>query len=296
MKWFNLSLLLVVVALTVVVLVEPVVLNNFTTVTTATVEPLPDSINNIQTLDELSTPLTEIPGPGARSANEAVPVVETPVAAVSGNDVLTRKLENPVFAGESLDQKKESEVIAAVDPENPAETTPAQNTEPEVEANPVAASEPVINCYRYGPLKDFDQVAAAGDLMVKRGYSSGWDEVEEPFSEPRYWVVLDVAETRQQARDWVKKLDEKKFGDHYLPLNEEEPHLISLGIFKTSDRARRHLDSLTKAGFPVKLRPKPVELSRRWVRFDADAESQPAFTDALTGLGLTDSSVQICSE
>lgn len=274
MKWFSLSLLLVVVALGVVQLVEPLLLSKYAPREAVEPPPLPDSLARVETLDELSLPPLLIPASPVKTTLPAELPPAQPEPTAGADQVQTRELKPVVFAAKKLDQAPTLPKPVAVKPEEP----PA----------------PKLTCYRYGPLKDFDQVAAAGDLLVNQSMTSEWAEIELPYAEPRYWVVLDEAESQQQAREWVKKLDDKKFGDHYLPLVAEEPYLISLGIFKTAERADRHQASLQAAGFPVKLRPKSVELSRRWLRFEAAVESTSGLSAALAALGLSGANIEPC--
>jgi len=275
MKWFNLSLLLVAIALGVVLVVEPVMLNNLVPENSVKDEPLPDPLASIQTIDELWTPLALIP---SQSKDAETPAVESPPAKPQTAQVgqaQTRELENVVFVAEELEKpaaggqsnaRLEPPVSEASGQPESKELSPAEIVNP---------PEPAISCYRYGPLKNFKEVAAAGDLLVKQKVTAEWFEIEVPYAEFRYWVVLDEASSRQQARDWVQKLDDKKFGDHYMPLESDEPYLISLGVFKTQGRAERHLASLKAAGFPVELRTKSLELSRRWLMFESAADTKP---------------------
>ena len=281
MKWFNLSLLLVVIALGAVLVFEPALLTRLLGDQRVAEKPLPESLATIKTLKELTAPLTLIPNPPTALPPAAVKPAATSKPDSTGQ-AQTRELKQVAFAGQQLD----GPIIDDLAPANP-ESAPAV---------PVDQADVGDVCYQYGPLKDFDQVTAAGDLLIDQGLTGQWAEIEMPYSEPRYWVVLDEAGSRQQAREWVKKLDDKKFGDHYLPLTDDEPHLISLGIFKTAERAERHRKALQSAGFPVKFRPKSVELSRRWITFESGAEGQSALTGVLTGLGIGAAQVAFCEE
>lgn len=285
MKWFSLCLLLVAIALSVVQLVEPLLLSKYVPRETVEPPPLPDSLARVTTLDELPSPPVLIPAlpanlPASSPENspqnspaQPPPAQSAPTAGTV--EVQTRELKPVVFAAENLDPDQPLPEPVAVKPQEP----PA----------------PAVTCYRYGPLQDFNQVAAAGDLLIKQSMTSDWAEIELPYAEPRYWVVLDEANTPQQAREWVTKLDEKKFADHYLPLAAEEPHLISLGIFKTAERADRHLASLRAAGFPVKMRPRSVELSSRWLQFEAAVDSTQGLSTALAALGLDGAGIEHCA-
>ena len=285
MKWFNLSLLLVGIALVVVLVVEPTVLNNLGSVKSARNESLPVSLESIQTIDELSMPLALIPRP---STDLELPTGEPP--AVQVGQAQTQKLENVVLVTEELETPAANAEPGPLQNEATSQPEPTELVPPETINEP----EPALSCYRYGPLKDFKQVEAAGELLVNQNLTTEWAEIEAPYTDVRYWVVLDEARTRQQARNWVQKLDDKKFGDHYLSLSGKEPYLISLGIFKSVDRAERHQASLQGNGFPVKVRTKPIEQSRRWVQFDAALDTKPALTEAIAVLGVSNAQIESC--
>ncbi|MEL0083915.1 MAG: hypothetical protein VW985_12865 [Gammaproteobacteria bacterium] len=277
MKWFNLSLLLVVITLGVVLMVEPLVLNSLVEEDAHIPEPLPNSLATVQTLAEL--PAAPVPRPDRLV--EAAPVASPPVAVEQvmdkGGEATTEKIEEVSFT------------------EQPLESAPTEAA-PQVEPVEAPVPEPVIACYRFGPLQNFDQVAAVGAQILEQELSAEWSEVELPYTEERFWVVLEEANSIEAAREWVSKLDEKGFNDHYLPRAEEEPNLISLGIFKADDRAQRHHRALTQAGFPVTIRAKPTELSRRWITFDMIADEGSTPTAVLSVPGAPDATLESCQQ
>ncbi len=287
MKWFNLSLLLVVIALGVVLVIEPAVITQLLPAQQVTATALPESVADIQTLDEL-----EVPPALLTAKPRSVPRPVKPQPVIQG-EAQTQQLKSVEFTAEQLDQPDNADQPATDNP-RPGDSLPEDSAENEAAVDMEPAAGATTDCYRDGPLQDFDQVAAAGDLLVSGSMIDSWAEIEAPYIEQRFWVVLDESGSREQAREWIRKLDEKKFGDHYLPRDVGEPYLISLGIFKTTDRAERHLQALKAAEFPVKLRPKPVELSRRWVAFAAPPASETTLKTALAALSISSAEVEQC--
>ena len=274
MKWFNLSLLLMALVLGVMLVVEPFVLARIGPVKEDRPAKLPSTVMKIKTLSELSSPLPEVstlkkpkkisprkPTVKVKNQKSVTPTKSTAIAQ-------TQALKIADFAEQPMDSLVDSGVLTQDISDAKKELEIA------VESVPVAATLPVIDpvqCFRFGPLVSFSKVQAAGDQLVKRFEILSWGEVEEAYTEQRHWIVLAGARTAQQAGSLVKQLDGKGFRDHYLPLSVEEPHLVSLGIFKDRTRADRHLSALGSAGFGAELRARELEFTRRWLTFETAA-------------------------
>ncbi|MBV1889647.1 MAG: hypothetical protein KUG54_01335 [Gammaproteobacteria bacterium] len=286
MKWFNLSLALMALVLAVMLVVEPFVLARIGPSKADGPPRMPSSVVEISTLSELSTPLPAIstlkkkrvPKVRRAIAKETAKILESTdnPSAIAQTQALKISgfVETPIKAGDEPS-------VAPVTKIEPVPNLPSQAVEP-IKQSAVVVAPP--RCFRYGPLTSFSKVQAVGDKLVKEFELIKWGEAEEGYTETRHWIVLDSAQTVEQTRVLVKQLDSKGFPDHYLPLASDEPHLVSLGIFKDRNRADRHLASLSAAGFDAQLRDRQLEFSRRWLTFET-ATPMAELAEFVGGLG-----------
>ena len=271
MKWFNLSLLLTALVLTVMLVVEPFVLARIGPSKAERPPKLPASIIDIRTLSELATPLPAISTLKPRQQVNATKKQASTSYQRSENQpeiAQTQALNQVSFEKQPIDKVVEPSLPDKVDE---LAHKPAVKVAPVAPAEPPPIITPAI-CYRFGPLESFSAITEVGDRLVKKFEVTSWGEVEEAYTEQRYWIVLEGVRTNEETKLLVKQLDSKGFAEHYLPLSIEEPQLISLGIFKARDRAERHLATLGSAGFGAVMRDRQVELSRRWLTFKTAAD------------------------
>ncbi|MBL4623036.1 MAG: SPOR domain-containing protein [Immundisolibacteraceae bacterium] len=254
-------------------LVEPFVLAQIGPSKVDRPKKMPSSIVEIRTLEELSSPLPTISTLKKRVPSKPVRSLPKVIkqAAIQADRpksiVQTQALQTKNFVEQPLGLDAELPVSKSAEDESVADI---QKKVPRL-AEKVAVKVAPSQCFRFGPLRSFSKVQATGDKLVKEFEIIKWGEVEEAYTEDRHWIVMAGARTSEQAKFLVKQLDDKGFRDHYLPLGPDEPHLVSLGIFKERDRAERHLKSLGAAGFGAELRARKLEFSRRWLTFETAA-------------------------
>ena len=294
MKWFNLSLLLMALVLAVMLVVEPFVLARIGPEKANRPPKMPSSVVEISTLSELSAPLPAISTLKKRRVSKPRPALAKATAKPStppekSNTIAqTQALKTPEFIEKPINADRELPVLSAAK----VEPVPSPSSGAAEQAEQLAAAVASPRCFRFGPLASFSKVQAVGDSLVKEFELIKWGEVEEGYTENRHWIVLASAQNAGQAQLSVKQLDEKGFRDHYLPLAADEPHLVSLGIFKDRNRADRHLASLTKAGFNAELRGRQLEFSRRWLTFETAARMSE-LAEFVGGLG-GDAQLETC--
>ncbi len=276
------------------VVIEPVVLSKLNSQGQVVVEPLPDDLNNIRLLSELSEPLVRHPeeGPGSSAQLPKAAVSAVPKSAeypeASGFDATKQPLTSSRTQGLAQIQFVEEPVggvtanIDMVADEQPLSEQSDVRSDQNDSSAPVEFAEQSWRCFQYGPFDTFAEVEAAALALVPLVEVPFWGEVEEPYTEQRHWVAVNAATSEAEVESWIDILNSKGFRDHYRPGSAEYPFLISLGLFKDLDRAEGHLRNLKQAGVPAEVLLRKTEYSRRWLSFKTTA-SQNSVEEALEG-------------
>lgn len=258
MKWFNLTLLLVASSLTVMIIIEPVILDRLEFDDSVQVEPLPQRLKTIRLIRELPEPLEPRPiaDSGGLPKSPEVPI-EAPVLAETSGVGTPQFVELPV---ESVEQRESSPVVS-IDHADELSGNGGQDKQAESE----------WRCFNYGPFESFAELESVGRGLVSSLEVSEWGEYEEPYTEQRHWVALNSATNNDEVALLIQQLNAKGFRDHYRPGSTEHPFLISLGLFKEMERAQRHRNELERAGFDAEILRRETDYSRRWLSFRTTA-------------------------
>ena len=276
------------------VVIEPVVLSKLNSQGNVMVEPLPDHLNNIRLLSELSEPLARHPEDGRGSSGQLSKAAATAVSQstevpeASGLDETEQPLTSSRTQGLAQVQFVEEPAggVTADTDMVPDEQPLFEQSDVTIDQNsssvPVDFAEQSWRCFQYGPFDTFAEVEAAALALVPLVEVPFWGEVEEPYTEQRHWVAVNAATSEAEVESWIDTLNSKGFRDHYRPGSAEYPFLISLGLFKDLDRAEGHLRSLKQAGVPAEVLLRKTEYSRRWLSFKTTA-SQKSVEEALEG-------------
>lgn len=80
-----------------------------------------------------------------------------------------------------------------------------------------------------------------------------------------WWVYLPAFPTRAQALDKARALVAGGVQDYYVITAGDHQNMVSLGLFRHPDNARRRFDHITQLGFHPKLTERKETLPEYWI-------------------------------
>jgi len=149
------------------------------------------------------------------------------------------------------------------------EAPPAATIKPEpppvaVEPAPVKV-EIDPHCRLIGPYADADAARASLDQLQSR--LEGLELVSRTeASAEGFWVLYPRAENIYAARANRKMLSDRGIRDLWLFDKGELENAISLGVFKTRDRAEAMQEELRAKGIEVEIKPRMARTESNWLR------------------------------
>lgn len=80
-----------------------------------------------------------------------------------------------------------------------------------------------------------------------------------------WWVYLPASDSRAQALEQARQLDEHHIGDYFVVSSGDQPNTISLGLFKDPANARKRRDEVVAAGFPARMAERSESVPEYWL-------------------------------
>jgi hypothetical protein len=221
---------------------------------------------------------------GAGREKSDVDRYEITLPADSERIALIKELpEIPKKAPEATPKVEEVPAAAVEQPkQETAEPPPAKDSEAAgAQSQPEAAAVPPQDgCFLLGPYRSASVARNALDGLksrVEQGQVvARYDDVEDG-----YWVLYPKAENLDVGRANRKMLMEKGIQDLWLFDKGELQGAISLGIYKTKERAESLQSKLREQGVEAEVTPRLIRAKAPWLQFHWKGER--AELDALVG-------------
>jgi cell division septation protein DedD len=211
--------------------------------------------------------------------DEAATVSSQPPDASVQRLVLAAERDVATAAAAARSQKSRAERSAADASRAKNDSASSNRSRPEtvtIEAGP--------RCISIGPFQDLSSAAQASATLRSAGRESR-QRLEQGQLWVGYWVSVPGFAKREDAERAVARLKQNGITDVYISLSGAEPEsasVVSLGVFKESDRAQRLLAEAKALGFPAQISDRTRAGSVYWV--DADFPSpQPNFDFSTLG-------------
>ena len=129
-------------------------------------------------------------------------------------------------------------------------------------------------CYSLGPFTNKVEAENAQDLLKEEKVETKNVRLRDP-SRSGYWVILPATETRQEARQHIKKLKKLKVTDYFLVATGSHKNAVSLGVYSQKTLARRRVDDMIRHGFIPRMETVALPRKVYWVNWYKDSEFQP---------------------
>lgn len=170
---------------------------------------------------------------------KAIEVASVEVSAES--EVLPAEAKEPVADIDEVVSGGEEQPVPETVPDEPAPADTEMSQQP--------------TCYQIGSITSLDE----RDEIVARLASIDLLAVEHEQKEQQvvgYWVLIPQQETRDQAIEMVKRLEQAGISDVRRFVKGEFKNAISLGLFKNKAFADGRTQHLIELGFETEIRPR----------------------------------------
>jgi len=130
-----------------------------------------------------------------------------------------------------------------------------------------AATESGPQCISIGPFQDLTSAAQASATLKSTGRESR-QRLEQGQLWVGYWVSVPGFAKREDAERAVARLKQNGITDVYISLSggeAEASNIVSLGVFKESERAQRLLNEAKDLGFAAQISDRTRAGSVYWV-------------------------------
>ncbi len=203
------------------------------------------------------------------SVSETVDQVQKPVE-------LDAKAETVSVEGLISDQAgiEQQAIVEEVVAETKDDVTPVLK-EPVLTEEPQVTPAETESCFTLGPFRDLEKLRRLTQeiksYVVKVDFRG-----QEESQLSVYWVYLPPEKSRKQAIKTAKRLKDKKIKDYYIVREGEKNNGISLGYFKSKNRAFRLKKKIKRLGFNVMVEPTFKTYTVYWLDYQlAGRESIP---------------------
>jgi hypothetical protein len=193
--------------------------------------------------------------------DEEVEAAQPPVATVESEPLAEEAVPSPVA---------EPQVpFAPVAPETPTLAAPAP--EQKTPETPSAPPPPALVCMSVGPLNLQSEAEKLRLQLLAKGVKAT-HRSESVQEQAGFWVLIPPQKSREKAAELVKLLKLAGITDLWRFTSGELAHAISLGLFRSMDRAVIRRKAVVAKGFAAEVRPRFREKSRHWLDFSFQGE------------------------
>ncbi|HTE41425.1 MAG TPA: SPOR domain-containing protein [Steroidobacteraceae bacterium] len=153
-----------------------------------------------------------------------------------------------------------------------------------VDTTTVAAND--SKCTSVGPFQDLSTATQASATVTSAGHVSR-QRLEQGQLWVGYWVHVPGFTNREEAERAVARLKQHGIDDVYISLgssadSQPSTNIVSLGVFKESERAQRLLQEAKDLGLPAQVSDRTRAGSVYWVDVDFDT-AEPKFDFSVLG-------------
>ncbi|EGV50094.1 SPOR domain-containing protein [Candidatus Endoriftia persephone] len=245
-------------------------------------DPAPErgaaALGNLKLLSELqevTEPETGRPAESLDPPAELLPESEPSELAAVDKDEEVEEAQPPVVTVESEPLAEEAapspvaEQQVPVAPETPTLAAPAP--EQKTPKTPPAPPPPARVCMSVGPL-DLQSEAEKLRLQLLAKGVKATHRSESVQEQAGFWVLIPPQKSREKAAELVERLKLAGITDLWRFTSGELAHAISLGLFRSMDRAVIRRKAVVAKGFAAEVRPRFREKSRHWLDFSFQGE------------------------
>lgn len=128
-------------------------------------------------------------------------------------------------------------------------SAPLPSSAPLAVKAPTPVKAPVLSCYRWGIFATAEAAAAKQAVAAVAPDAKVFENILKKPEVEGYWTYIPPEKSRDAALNEIRKLNKMGVKDHFLIQQSGKwQYAISLGIFKTSEAARKYAAMLRKKG------------------------------------------------
>ncbi len=134
---------------------------------------------------------------------------------------------------------------------------------------------PPQSCTSFGPFKDIPSAARAAGLLTRRGFHLQ-QRAEEGETIEGYWVFVDGLQSDEDVRRLIDRLGKSGFTDAQIMKNYSNNRRVSVGMFRTRERAERRAAAVKNMGLQSQIGERKFPGSVYWVDVTLETEAGAA--------------------
>jgi len=191
------------------------------------------------------------------------------LALLSERSALSEKPSNTALTNPPMTEARAEQIEGAAPVFEPG---PAQKTDPPVQKRDAQTGSPSeltrtteSSCFQWGPITDETRAREVLNLVKAQSDQAGLVRKPSDLTDG-WWVLFPKAHDMETAKSNRKMLLEKGVTDLWLFDKGPLQGAISLGLFKTRNRAEQAQKKLTEQGIITEVVPRQVRNEAYWVR------------------------------
>jgi hypothetical protein len=127
-----------------------------------------------------------------------------------------------------------------------------------------AATSASYRCMTLGPFATPQDLHSARQSLATQTIRTR-SRQEQTTQSNGWWVYLPAAGTHAQALVQARALGARHISDYLVITGGDQSNMISLGLFKDPDNARKRRDDIVAAGFPAQMSERNQNIPEYWL-------------------------------
>lgn len=119
-------------------------------------------------------------------------------------------------------------------------------------------------CISFGPFSDIPRAARAAGLLTQRGFHLQ-QRAEEGETIEGYWVFVGDLQSDEDVNRLVERLNKSGFTDAHVMKNYSTNRRVSVGMFRTRERAERRAAAVKNLGLQPEIGERKFPGTVYWV-------------------------------
>ena len=129
-------------------------------------------------------------------------------------------------------------------------------------------------CYSLGPFTNKVEADNAQELLKEEKVETNSIRLRDT-SRSGFWVILPATDSREEAKEHIKKLKKLKIKDYFLVVTGSHKNAVSLGVYSQKKLARRRVDDMIRQGFIPRMETVALPRKVYWINWYKDSKLQP---------------------
>lgn len=132
----------------------------------------------------------------------------------------------------------------------------------------------VFVCGTIGPMFNAEEQTSVLSILSLETRAELSVRVDKNQRDLSYWVMIPPLESLAQARDYMRVLSKNAMNESFIVTDEKSRNAISLGVFRSKEKAQRLLDRANKLPLDSKVQMLIRGSHNFWVDFKSEVSGE----------------------